>query len=106
MTTKVKVRRNLEQNKKLHAMCADISFQIMWHGEYRDVEDWKDLLTAGYKIAAHNLEIAPCPDSDKVVILGLHTSKMSTSEMADLITYMYAFGNEREVIWSEPTNND
>jgi len=100
---KVARKRNLQQNAKLHAMITDISKQIEWAGKFRSVEDWKDILSAGYKIAAHNLEICPCPDSDKLVILGLHTSGLTVSEMADLVTYIYAFGNERQIIWSECT---
>ena len=91
-------RRNLEQNARMWAMLADISEQVVWHGKRLTSEDWKHVFTSGLR----KLEVVPNLDGTGFVALGLSTSRMSVREMADLITLMSAFGDEREVVWSEP----
>jgi hypothetical protein len=92
----VRSTRSLEQNKKIHAMLRDISRQVEWAGKKRSVEDWKDLVTAALKQA----EIVEGLEGG-LVALGLHTSRMTIGEMTDMIDFMYAWGNERGVRWTD-----
>ena len=89
-------RRTLDQNDKLWPMLADISRQVQWAGMWLKPEDWKDLFTA----ALRGQRVVPGIDGG-FVALGQRTSKMSVRELSELIEYMYAFGSERGVEWSE-----
>lgn len=89
--------RNLEQNAKLWAMLAEIAAQTDWHGVKLSSEEWKDLFSAGLVKS----KVVPNMDGTGFVILGQRTSKMSKREFADLITLIQAFGDERDIKWSE-----
>lgn len=90
--------RNSAQNARLWAQLGDIARQVVWHGKKLSPEDWKAIFTASLK----RMEVVPNLDGTGFVALGTSTSVMSKREMADLIDLMTAFGNEREVEWSEP----
>jgi len=92
--------RTLDQNNKLWAMLTDLAEQAEWHGKKRSTNDWKDLMTAAVKVA-EGLEAVPGLEGG-LMILGLHTSEMDVSEMADVITYMLKWGDEHGVVWSDP----
>jgi hypothetical protein len=92
-------RRTREQNDKIWPMFRDLAKQVPWGGlplgslnEY----DWKDLITAACK----DLRVIPGLTGG-VVVLGGHTSRMTVEQTGEMIEYMYAFGTEHDVIWSE-----
>ena len=89
--------RNLEQNAKMWAMLHDIEQQCEWHGIKLADEEWKDLFSAGLVKS----KVVPNLDGTGFVILGQRTSQMTKSQMSDLIELIYAFGAERNVVWSE-----
>jgi len=93
--------RTPEQNKKMWAMLGDVSRQVKWRVDnnyiYMTPDDWKDVLTAGLKKHA---KLAQGIDGG-VVMLGCRTSKMSTKELAELIEFIYWFGSENSVKWTE-----
>lgn len=95
-------RRSLSQNAKLWPMLTDIARQVQWpvDGAMQELapEDWKDILTAGVRKeqrVAQGIE-------GGFVMLGSRTSKMRKKEFAELIEFIYWFGSERGVQWSEP----
>jgi hypothetical protein len=90
-------KRTLAQNSKMWAMLADISRQVEWHGRWLSPEDWKIIFSA----ALMKQESVPSLDGTGFVVLGVQTSKFSTTLMSELIEIMYAFGAEHEVEWSE-----
>ncbi len=90
-------RRNHEQNAKLWAMLTDISAQVDWYGKKLSTEDWKHVFSSALK----KMQVVPNFDGTGFVALGLSTSKMSKSEFAELIELIYAFGSERNVVWSD-----
>jgi len=99
-------KRSLEQNKKMWAMLSDISAQVLWpvNGAMTMMspEEWKDVLTAALRqVNGAEVRIAQGIEGG-FVFLGQRTSKMPVKLMAELIEYMYAFGAEKEVRWSEP----
>ena len=91
-----------EQKKRFHAMCRDLSEQLEFCGRMRSEEFWKRLVIG----AACGQEIVPNPFGDGMVVMNKEhvggPSGMSVPTMADLITQMLAYGNERGVKWSDP----
>lgn len=95
------VARTLDQNAKMWPMLKDFAKQVKWpiNGEMQLIadDDWKALLTAAFEQEAR---MAPGLRGG-FVMLGARTSKFGKRTMADFITFMYAEGNDRGVIWSE-----
>lgn len=98
----VKSRRTLEQNAKLWAMLGDIARQVPWQvngaTQHLDAEDWKNIMTATVR---QEVRMAAGINGG-FVLLGLSTKRMTVAELGDLIEFMYSFGAERGVVWSEP----
>ncbi len=95
------VIRSLDQNAKMWPMLADFAQQVpvVVGGEkvFCDKDDWKALLTAAF-----GCEIRMAVGlRGGIVMLGARTSKFTTKQMAEFITFLYAEGNERGVQWSE-----
>lgn len=90
-------RRTLDQNSKLWPMLGDIASQVLWHGQYLKDFEWKDVFTAALK----RYRAVPGIDGG-IVLLGMRTSRMTKSQLSDLIELMYSFGAEHNVVWSEP----
>ncbi|USE79004.1 recombination protein NinB [Cupriavidus gilardii] len=89
--------RTLDQNAKLWPMLADVSKQVVWHGQKLTTDEWKDVFTA----ALRRQKAVPGLDGG-FVVCGQSTSKMGKREFAELIELIYAFGAEHGVEWSEP----
>jgi len=91
--------RSSEQNRKFHAMVRDIANQVEWAGAFMDEHEWKLLILA----AAYGQDVIPSPFSNGFVIRNKRRSRaLAIDEMAELITQLYAFGNEKGVRWSDP----
>lgn len=93
---------NYEQKKKFHAMIRDIARQVEWAGAVMDEHEWKLLILA----AAYGQDVIPSPFGNGFVIRNKRRTRdlpmSGDNSMADLITQLYAFGNERGVQWSDP----
>ena len=96
-----KPRRTIDQNDKLHAVCTDIAEQVEWAGRKRDVEAWKDILTAALRSSMNDLDVVP-GISGGFVLLGMHTSSLTVAECSDLIELAHAFGAEHGVRFTDP----
>lgn len=82
-------RRSTDQNSLLWAWLTAFAEQAEWAGKKRDEYAWKDLFTAAVKIAAGEGRIEAVTGLEGgLMILGLHTSDMTKTEMNDLLTYM------------------
>lgn len=92
--------RTLEQNARLWAMLNEISSQVEWYGRKLSAEDWKHVFTAALK----KQDVVPNLDGSGFVILGQSTSKMTKSEMGDLMELMTVFGIENGVEFHEQNN--
>lgn len=94
--------RSLSQNRKLWPMLTDISKQIEWPVDgamqLLEPEDWKDILSAGVRKEQRVAQGI----GGGFVMLGSRTSKMRKKEFVELIEFIYWFGSERGVQWSEP----
>ena len=85
------------QNAKLWAMLADVS-RAQPMGRKHTPDDWKAVFmnACGWDCQfVEGLDGRPFP-------MGFRSSRMTVKQMADLITYIYAFGAEHNVRWSEP----
>jgi hypothetical protein len=94
------VKRSIPQNSRLWAMLTDVARQAEWAGKKRTTEQWKDLFSGAVKAAAGDLEAVPGLEGG-FMILGLRTSEMSVAEMADLQTYIEAWGAQHGVTFSD-----
>ena len=88
--------RSLDQNAKMWAVLADVAEQVEWHGQMLKPEDWKHILSASLK-----KQVAVPGIDGGFVVLGISTSKMTVSEMRDLIELAQAFGAERGVVFGD-----
>lgn len=91
-----KRNRSLESNAKMWAILTDISNQVEWYGQKLTKEEWKDVITAAVK----KQKVVAGLDGGFVVI-GAHTSKMSASDMSEVIECATAFGCQQNVRWSD-----
>ena len=99
-----------EQEEKYHAMIGDIAKHCEFMGGRLHTEDWKRLLVDMFaKVMRdsgtplhHDGRVIPSLDYERVVQLGIQTRDFRVREAADFIEYLYAFGADRDVFWSEP----
>ena len=84
--------RTLDQNARLWVLLTHIAEQVEWYGETLTPENWKDVFTAGMR----KQRAVPGLDGG-FVVLGARTSKMTKSELSDLMTLIEAFGAQRGV---------
>ena len=93
--------RSWEQVKKFHAMCRDVARSIpVWCEMPMNDEDWKRAFLAG----AFGQKIAPNPIGEGFIVM--NNKRIRSSEKPDLsqiIEQIMAFGNERGVVWSDPS---
>lgn len=88
-------KRSTDQNSLLWARLGDIAKQVEWYGQKLGAQDWKDMFTASLRKA----RVVPGLDPGSFVLLGLHTSQMTKSEMTDLLDLIDAFAAEKGVTW-------
>lgn len=89
--------RTLDQNSRMWAMLSDIS-RAKPDGRMHTPEVWKTLFMSacGWEVQfVAGLDGNPFP-------AGFKSSRMTVRQMADLITFIAAYGDERGVAWSEP----
>lgn len=84
--------RNDGQNRLLHKMLGEIATQVEWAGKKREPEVWKRLLVACWlRARGESVEILPALDGHGIDVVFRHTSKLTRSECAELITYIEAW---------------
>jgi hypothetical protein len=90
--------RSRAQNRRFHAMVRDVAEQVQWAGELMDEEDWKRLFLAakyGQRVVPNPLD----PHKPFIVVNVRRSRDLPKPNMADLITEIQVFGNERGVKW-------
>lgn len=103
------------QEEKYHAMFADISRQYTHAGRKWDAEDMKRLLVHAFRHETKDdpefaelweemgdMELAPAIVGGGFVVLGTQTKKFPRKLATGLIEWLYAFGAENDIHWSEP----
>ncbi|TGV05562.1 hypothetical protein E4695_15930 [Alcaligenaceae bacterium 429] len=97
------------QEEKYHAMIGDIAKQVELIGAKRSAEDAKRLLIDAFARAMREAgtplkqegRILPSLDGSGFVQLGIQSRHFYAKEAAEFIEYLYAFGSEHGVLWSE-----
>lgn len=90
-------KRTLDQSAKMWAMLSDIA-RSKPLGRRHTPDEWKALAmnACGWDCQfVEGLDGRPFP-------LGFRSSKMTKAQLSSLIEWLYAFGSENGVIWSEP----
>lgn len=88
-------RRTGEQNDKMWAMLSDVSV-AQPEGRKHTPEDWKAIFMSacGWEVQfIEGLDGRPFPS-------GFRSSRMTVRQMADLITFIAAYGDQHGVRWS------
>ena len=89
-------KRTLDQNNKLWAMLTDISVAKP-EGRKHTPDDWKAIFmnACGWEVQfVEGLDGRPFPR-------GFRSSQMSKAQMADLINFIQAYGDQHGVRWSD-----
>lgn len=98
------------QEEKYHAMIRDISKVALFMGEKLDEDDWKRLLVDMFAKVMRDLgtplhndgRVIPSLDFLRVVQLGIQTRDFYVSEGSSFIEYLYSYGTDINVVWTEP----
>jgi len=98
------------QEEKYHAQMNDIADQTEYAGRKWSRGDMKRILidefademrTAGTPL--HNDgRLIPSENGRRVIQLGIQSREFYVREATDFITFLYAWGDDRGVVWSEP----
>lgn len=103
------------QEEKYHAMIGDIARQFEHCGKKWDAEDMKRLLIDQFKRDTIKdvdiaplwakmgfVEMAPALDGSGVVVLGVQSRKFPLKLAIVFIEWLYGFGHELNIKWTEP----
>ena len=103
------------QEEKYHAMIGDIAKQFVHCGKKWSSDDMKRLLIDQFKrdtikdpciaplwASMGFVEMAPALDGSGVVMMGAQSRKFPLKLAIIFIEWLYAFGSELEIKWSEP----
>lgn len=100
-----KKARTTDQNAKMHAMLTDVALAKPG-GRVLRTDQWKclfmDALAAETGGKSFQARWEPGLNGEGVVNLGYRSSRLTKSEMADLISFIDAWGTENGVVWSDP----
>ena len=102
------------QEEKYHAMIAYIAKYCEFMGGRQHADDWKRLLVDSFaKVMResgtpihHDGRVMPSLDFQRVVQLGIQTKDFYVKEAAQFIEYLYSYGAENDVIWTEPMERE
>ena len=98
-----KLNRSSDQNRRCHAMLADIARQAEWAGQKFPAEIWKRLCVAAWlRECGGKPMLIPALDGNGVDIIFERTSKLTVKQMASLIEWLFALGAELGVSWTDP----
>ena len=100
-------RRTSPENRLLHALIGELASKLEWAGQKRSVEVWKRLCVSAWcRANGESVEILPALDGHGIDIVPVRTSRLSKRACAELIEWIYAFGSERGVRWSDKALED
>jgi hypothetical protein len=108
--------KSRDQEERYHAMIGDIAKHCTFMGEKLGAEDWKRLLVDAFVRVmreeareagrpdpfAGKGRVLPSLDGSGIVQLGVQTRKFTRKIASEFIEYLYAYGCDNLVPWSEP----
>jgi hypothetical protein len=98
------------QEERYHAMIGDISVQAEYAGKKWHREDMKRILldefademrSAGTPLH-HDGRLIPSEDGRRVIQLGIQSREFLVKEASAFIEFLFAYGADRQVRWTEP----
>ncbi len=105
-------KKKREQEEKYHAQIGDIAKQTKYAGQRWGREDMKRILIDEFaeemRLASKPLHddtdgrIIPSENGRRVIQLGIQSRGFWVQEASEFIEFLYAWGAERDVHWSEP----
>ena len=93
-------KRTLPQNARLWAMLTDISTQKEHCGRKYTADQWKVLFLHA---CGRAVQFMPSLDGSTFLPWGQSSSDLSKDEMSELIEFLFHWGAENGVVWSDPT---
>lgn len=98
-----------EQEEKYHAMIGDIAKQVEHIGRKWDADDMKRILVDEFaeemRLAGtplhHDGRVIPSFDGRRIVQLGIQTRDFYVKEASQFIEYLFAFGAQQGVVFSD-----
>jgi hypothetical protein len=104
------------QEEKYHAMLGDIAKQAKHLNQVLDLDSWKRLCVKQFaddcieqdipRLADYwkknEVKLMPSLDGRSLVALGQQTRDFPKYVAAGFITWLYAYGANNDVVWSEP----
>lgn len=104
------------QEEKYHAMIGDIAAQTLYAGKRWDEGDTKrilidefaeDMRQAGAPLHHDgDSRLIPSEDGRRVIQLGIQSREFWVGEAAAFIEWLYAYGDLRDVVWTEPKERE
>lgn len=94
-------KRSLDQSAKMWAMLSDVA-RAKPDGRVHTAEVWKQLMMAA---CGHEVQFLMGLDGNPFPA-GFKSSRLSKAQMADLISFIAAYGDEKGIRWSEPCPHD
>ena len=109
-----------EQEKKYHAMLGDIADQAKHLNQTFNLDDWKRLCVMQFKqdcidndvprLAEYwkkqSMKVVPSLDGRSLVTLGAQTRDFPKYVAAGFVEWLYHYGAENNIEWSEPDHFD
>ena len=95
-------KRTLPQNDRMWAMLTDVARQCEHAGRRYTPDQWKVLFMHA---CGREVQFIPALDSATFIPWGQSSSDLSKHEMSDLIEFMFAWGAEHGVVWSDPPSD-
>lgn len=92
--------RTRKQNDKLWPMLADVSRQCRLSGMVYSPDAWKCVFM---QALGWEQRMAPALNGEGPVPLGYRSKLLTIKQFSDLIEYIYAYGAEQGIQWSEPS---
>lgn len=97
------------QEEKYHAQIGDIAAQSTYAGKRWDRDDMKRILIDEFADAMraagsplhHDGRLIPSEDGRRVIQLGVQSREFWVKEASQFIEFLYAWGAERGVVWSD-----
>lgn len=108
--------KSREQENKYHAMLRDVARQAKHLNQVLDEDSWKRLCVAQFRddciennidrLADYwkkqNFRLIPSLDGKSVVTLGAQTKKFPKYVAAGFIEWLYQYGSENNIVWTDP----
>lgn len=92
-------KRTLPQNDRMWAMLTDVATQKLHAGRRYSTRQWKALFMHA---CGAEIEFLPTLDGANFLPWSQSSSDLSIPEMSDLIEFMFAWGAEHGIAWSDP----